>query len=70
MKLQCDEPLSSFAFNFNLRRYIMGPGLAQASRQSVAAGGAAPQSSVSFASDAFSGFSLGKVGRAVQADPS
>jgi hypothetical protein len=48
----------------------MGPGLAQASRQSVAAGGAAPQSSVSFASDAFSGFSLGKVGRAVQADPS
>ena len=24
MKLKCDEPLSSFAFNFNLRRYAMG----------------------------------------------
>jgi len=24
LKLKCDEPLSNFAFNFNLRRYIMG----------------------------------------------
>ena len=23
MKLKCDEPLSNFAFNFNLRRYSM-----------------------------------------------
>jgi hypothetical protein len=23
LKLKCDEPLSNFAFNFNLRRYIM-----------------------------------------------
>ena len=26
MKLKCDEPLSSFAFNFNLRRYNVGGG--------------------------------------------
>ena len=24
MKLKCDEPLSDFAFSFNLRRYIQG----------------------------------------------
>jgi len=24
IELQCDEPLSNFAFNFNLRRYIKG----------------------------------------------
>ena len=24
MKLKCDEPLSNFAFKFNLRRYIAG----------------------------------------------
>jgi hypothetical protein len=24
LKLKCDEPLSNFAFNFNLRRYIKG----------------------------------------------
>ena len=24
LKLECDEPLSNFGFNFNLRRYIMG----------------------------------------------
>jgi hypothetical protein len=24
LKLKCDEPLSNFAFNFNLRRYTMG----------------------------------------------
>ena len=23
LKLECDEPLSNFAFNFNLRRYNM-----------------------------------------------
>jgi hypothetical protein len=25
LKLKCDGPLSSFAFNFNLRRYTVGP---------------------------------------------
>jgi hypothetical protein len=25
LKLKCDEPLSKFAFNFNLRRYNKGP---------------------------------------------
>jgi len=25
LKLRCDEPLSNFTFNFNLRRYIMAP---------------------------------------------
>jgi len=24
LELKCDEPLSSFAFNFNLRRYVEG----------------------------------------------
>jgi hypothetical protein len=24
LKLQCDEPLSNFAFNFNVRRYTEG----------------------------------------------
>jgi hypothetical protein len=26
LKLKCDEPLLTFAFNFNLRRYIKGTG--------------------------------------------
>ena len=26
MKLKCDEPLSNFAFNVNVRRYSMGAG--------------------------------------------
>jgi hypothetical protein len=26
LSLKCDEPLSSFAFKFNLRRYILEPG--------------------------------------------
>jgi hypothetical protein len=25
LKLKCDEPLSNFAYNFNVRRYTMGP---------------------------------------------
>jgi len=40
LKLQYDEPLSNFAFNFYLRRYITEPGSVALPRAAGAAGAA------------------------------
>jgi len=37
LKLQCVELLSSFAFNFNLRRYVEGGGIKNATEVGVTA---------------------------------
>ena len=40
MKLQHDKPLSSFAFNFNLRRYSVEGAWSEVQRLAMVAGGA------------------------------